>query len=109
MFAFNPRTTIALPGLEVTRFDFDKGTAQFDLSIYLFDEADGIEGFIEYDTDLFDPERIERLMISAFLAYIWIVYLGIIADEGGWVYFIHRSDRCDLSLFQLGLRILSRR
>ena len=63
-------------------------------------------GFHIHKSHICDPERIERLMIPAFLAYIWIVYLGIIADEGGWVYFIHRSDRCDLSLFQLGLRIL---
>ena len=35
---------------------------------------------------------------------IWIVYLGAICVQEGWVKIIHRPDRCDLSLFQLGLR-----
>ncbi len=45
-------------------------------------------------------------MIATCLAYIWIVYLGIIAIADGWQRFLHRADRCDLSLFQLGLRML---
>ena len=40
------------------------------------------------------------------LAYIWIVYLGALCAQDGWVCIIHRGDRCDLSLFQLGLRLL---
>ncbi len=28
------------------------------------------------------------------------------AQEEGWMPLIHRADRCDLSLFQLGLRLL---
>ncbi len=47
-----------------------------------------------------------RLMIAACLAYIWIIYLGVIAKRDNWVQVIHRTDRCDLSLFQLGLRLL---
>jgi len=53
-----------------------------------------------------DPERLARLMIAACLAYIWIIYLGVIAKRDGWVAIIHRTDRCDLSLFQLGLSLL---
>ena len=53
-----------------------------------------------------DPERLARLMIAACLAYIWIIYLGVIAKRDGWVAIIHRPDRCDLSLFQLGLSLL---
>ena len=45
-------------------------------------------------------------MIAACLAYIWIIYLGVIAIRDQWVSVIHRTDRCDLSLFQLGLRLL---
>jgi len=37
------------------------------------------------------------------LAYIWVIYLGVISKQHGWVKTIHRTDRCDLSLFQLGL------
>ena len=47
-----------------------------------------------------------RLMIAACLAYIWIIFLGLIAHRDAWLAIIHRSDRCDLGLFQLGLRLL---
>jgi hypothetical protein len=40
------------------------------------------------------------------LAYIWIVYLGVQATQKNFLPLIHRTDRCDLSLFQLGLRLL---
>ena len=32
--------------------------------------------------------------------------LGHRAHDDGWVAYIHRQHRCDLSLFQLGLRLL---
>ena len=35
-----------------------------------------------------------------------IIYLGVIAKQDDWVKIIHRPDRCDLSLFQLGLSLL---
>ncbi|MBN1933554.1 MAG: transposase [Anaerolineae bacterium] len=63
-------------------------------------------GFHLNKSHLDDPERISRLMIAACLAYIWIVFLGALFILEGWSRIIHRSDRCDLSLFQLGLRTL---
>jgi hypothetical protein len=45
-------------------------------------------------------------MIATCLAYYWMVYLGAYAMETGWNKIIHRTERCDLSLFQLGLRLL---
>ena len=45
-------------------------------------------------------------MIAACLAYIWIIYLGVMAMREEFYKIIHRTDRCDLSLFQLGLRLL---
>jgi hypothetical protein len=45
-------------------------------------------------------------MIAACLAYIWIVFLGALAKAQQWVSVIHRTHRCDLSLFQLGLDLL---
>jgi hypothetical protein len=45
-------------------------------------------------------------VIAACLAYIWIVYLGALCAQEGWGRIIHRGDRCDLSLFQLGRRLL---
>jgi hypothetical protein len=45
-------------------------------------------------------------MFGACLAYIWIVFLGALAIHDGLDKVIHRPDRCDISLFQMGLRAL---
>lgn len=63
-------------------------------------------GFHLHKSHIDDPNRLARLMIAACLAYIWIIFLGVISHRDQWVAIIHRSDRCDLSLFQLGLRLL---
>ncbi len=64
-------------------------------------------GFNLHKSHLSDPKRLSHLLIAACLAYIWIVYLGDLCREQGWVAIIHRRHRCDLSLFQLGLRLLT--
>jgi Transposase DDE domain len=63
-------------------------------------------GFHIHKSHIADPQRLSRLLIAACLAYIWIVYLGALCEKDGWKEHIHRRKRCDLSLFQLGLRIL---
>ena len=52
------------------------------------------------------PERLSRLLIGLCLAYIWVVYLGVLCKREGWQHIIHRRSRCDLSLFRLGLQLL---
>lgn len=63
-------------------------------------------GFNLHKSHLSDPQRLARLMIAACLAYIWIIDLGVRALQDQWRSLIHRRKRCDLSLFQLGLRLL---
>ena len=63
-------------------------------------------GFHLHKSHITDPKRLACLMIAACLAYIWIICLGVIAKRDNWTAVIHRTDRCDLSLFQLGLRLL---
>jgi hypothetical protein len=63
-------------------------------------------GFHIHKSHIADPQRLSRLLIAACLAYIWLVYLGSLCEKDGWREIIHRRKRCDLSLFQLGLRIL---
>src|SRR5712691_9046248 len=63
-------------------------------------------GFHLHKSHLSNPQRLSRLLIAACLAYIWIVYLGSVCMKEGWVRIIHRHHRCDLSLFQLGMRLL---
>jgi hypothetical protein len=64
-------------------------------------------GFRLHQSHLSDPERLSRLLIAACLAYWWIIYLGTLASQPHWRRLVHRADRCDLSFFQLGLRLLT--
>jgi hypothetical protein len=63
-------------------------------------------GFNIHKSHIGDPERLSRLLIGSCLAYIWIVYLGVLCKRDGWQHIIHRRTRCDLSLFRLGLQLL---
>lgn len=63
-------------------------------------------GFGIQKSHVSEPLRLTRLLMAACLAYLWMVYLGVCALEKGWMKRLHRGDRCDLSLFQLGLRLL---
>jgi hypothetical protein len=63
-------------------------------------------GFHIHKSHISDPQRLSRLLIAACLAYIWIVYLGSLCEKDGWRSVVHRRNRCDVSLFQLGLRLL---
>src|SRR5678816_396974 len=63
-------------------------------------------GFHIHKSHISDVQRLSRLLIAACLAYIWIVYLGSVCEKEQWRLIIHRRKRCDLSLFQLGLRLL---
>lgn len=78
---------------------------RFSIETFFSDQKS--RGFHLHKSHLSDPERLFRLMIAACLAYIWIIFLGVLAQKERWVPIIHRKDRCDLSLFQLGLRLLS--
>lgn len=63
-------------------------------------------GFNIQKSHIEDPDRLSRLLIASCLAYIWIVYLGVLCKRDGWQEIIHRRSRCDLSLFELGLRLM---
>ena len=63
-------------------------------------------GFHIHQSHMSDVQRLSRLLIATCLAYIWIVYLGSVCEKEQWRHIIHRRKRCDLSLFQLGIRLL---
>ena len=77
-----------------------------DQTIETFFSDQTSRGFNLHKSHLSAPSRICRLMIASCLAYVWMVYLGTVAQKTGLDKMIHRTDRCDLSLFQLGLRLL---
>ena len=61
-------------------------------------------GFYLCHSHLSNPEHLSRLFMACCLAYLWMVFLGDMVKQSGWVHHIHRRGRCDLSLFQIGLR-----
>jgi DDE family transposase len=63
-------------------------------------------GFRIDKSHLANPERLARLVIATSLAYVWIHAAAVFAQEHGWVEQFHRTDRCDLGLFQIGLRAI---
>jgi Transposase DDE domain len=79
-------------------------TKRFRIETFFSDQKS--RGFHVHKSHLSEPTRLARLLMASCLAYIWIVYLGARCEQEGWMRIIHRGDRCDLSLFQLGLRWL---
>jgi hypothetical protein len=65
-------------------------------------------GFEMQRSHLSEPARVSRLLMASCLAYLWVVYLGVCATSKEWQKRLHRQDRCDLSVFRLGLRLLAR-
>jgi amino acid adenylation domain-containing protein/non-ribosomal peptide synthase protein (TIGR01720 family) len=56
-----PFTPPALDGLSVELIDLDSVTAKFDLTLSMQETADGLQALLEYSSELFDRERIERM------------------------------------------------
>jgi hypothetical protein len=90
-----------LPSAETACRFYEK---RFRIETFFSDQKS--RGFHLHKSHLSEPQRLSRLLMAACLAYIWIVYLGSICMKEGWIEIIHRRHRCDLSLFQQGLRLL---
>jgi amino acid adenylation domain-containing protein len=52
--------TLKLPGLNVRRLPATSQTSKYDLSLEFVESEDGLEGFLEYSTELFDAGTIVR-------------------------------------------------
>jgi len=57
-----PTPSLRVPGLEVGAFPLETGTSLMDLFLELTPHADGFEGALEYDTDLFDGDTAGRML-----------------------------------------------
>jgi hypothetical protein len=78
-------------------------TKRFKIETFFSDQKS--RGFHLHKSHISVPDRLSRLIIAACLAYHWIVYLGVTAIRKRLNRIVHRTERCDLSLFQLGLRL----
>jgi amino acid adenylation domain-containing protein len=56
-----PMPPLELPGLTLAPFAIERRTAQFDLSLSLWETEDGFLGEIEHNRDLFDGTTVDRL------------------------------------------------
>ncbi|HET9917554.1 MAG TPA: condensation domain-containing protein, partial [Candidatus Binatia bacterium] len=63
MFAFQtkPAEALEVAGLKLRPIEIDQATAKFDLTLSVVESGDEIHAAFEYDTDLFDRDRVERM------------------------------------------------
>src|SRR5262249_28038006 len=63
VFAYQnvPMPVMELAGLSLAPVPVDPGTAMFDVTLNLEERPDGLSGWWEYSTDLFDPPTVARL------------------------------------------------
>lgn len=60
-------------------------------------------GFCLAHSHIRDTAHLQRLLIATCLSYLWMVCLGDWVVRSGQLSRIHRTDRCDWSLFRIGL------
>jgi amino acid adenylation domain-containing protein len=58
----HPKYELELPGLTLSAFETRNRTAKFDLMLTLVEGPDGMDGELEYDTDVFERETIKRML-----------------------------------------------
>ncbi|MFN8596433.1 MAG: amino acid adenylation domain-containing protein [Anaerolineae bacterium] len=57
-----PNAQLQLPGITLEGLAAHSGAASFDLTLSMSDSAEGLRGYAEYNTDLFDAATIERML-----------------------------------------------
>ena len=75
MLQISSLPTLRIGGLTARPYDFATGNSQYDLSFHLYETDGGLDGYIEYDTDLFAADRIDRMA-----GHFEVLLRGAIAD-----------------------------
>ena len=65
-------------------------------------------GFDLESTMLHNFLRLSRLTLAVACLYVWLISLGGRTIQRGWRFLVDRSDRRDLSIFQIGFRFIQR-
>ncbi len=63
MFQYITGKKPELYGLGVESMEIDTGKSQFDLSLYIWEWSNYLDGYYEFNTDLYSKEKIERLSL----------------------------------------------
>jgi amino acid adenylation domain-containing protein len=61
-FRNTPKFSIQLAGLEAEEVEVDSGIARFDINLFMEEERDHLRGYVNYNTDLFNPDTIRRVI-----------------------------------------------
>jgi amino acid adenylation domain-containing protein/FkbH-like protein len=72
-----PREPFELPGIRVSSEPQERHTSKFDLTLFMTAEGEVLRAELEYNTDLFDPTTIERMLRN-----FRTLLEGIVADPG---------------------------
>jgi amino acid adenylation domain-containing protein len=71
-----PKSELRLAGLTLRNLETDSGTAKFDLTLSISEKPDGsLAGSLEYNTTLFESDRIKRM-----LQHFEMLLAGIVAE-----------------------------
>ncbi|MEW6302842.1 MAG: amino acid adenylation domain-containing protein [Verrucomicrobiota bacterium] len=70
-----PLRALELAGLKLTPLPVHSGTAKFELTLSLEEGPEGLSGYVEFNTDLFDTDTITRL-----IGHYQALLEGVIAD-----------------------------
>ncbi|MDE2471739.1 MAG: AMP-binding protein, partial [Bradyrhizobium sp.] len=72
-----PLDELALPGLTLRPMAGEHATTKFDLTLFLHETASGLQGAVEYASELFDRSTVERL-----IGHFERVLRALVADPG---------------------------
>ncbi|MFC5743983.1 amino acid adenylation domain-containing protein, partial [Dyella tabacisoli] len=72
-----PMDELVLPGLSMSVLESESITAKFDITLTLAEDQDGLQGYFEYSTDLFEASTIERMGV-----HFTNLLQAIVADPG---------------------------
>ncbi|MCA1568223.1 MAG: amino acid adenylation domain-containing protein [Acidobacteria bacterium] len=74
-----PSPEVESAHLRISPFDVDPGTSAYDLTLSLQESKSGLNGWLEYNSDLFDPATIRRM-----IGHFYVLLESIIAkpDSG---------------------------
>jgi amino acid adenylation domain-containing protein len=78
MFVFQdaPMLALQMPNLTLSPLMIDNGTAKFDLTLYVEDTKEELIGFLEYNTELFNSDTVNRMV-----GHLQTLLEGIIANS----------------------------
>ena len=72
-----PLAAQELAGLTICPFEIENTTAKFDLSLCLQETGAGLQGYLEYNTDLFEASTIERM-----IGHLLTLLEAVVANPG---------------------------